>query len=64
MEETEDYHAKWNKPVPKIERPNVLSDMWMLTHNKEQGRIEVNWVRQRGMKGREGSGNKKVSRMN
>ena len=41
--------------------------MWMLTHNKgvgAEGRIEVHWIRQRGMKGRERDGNRKDSRMN
>ena len=40
----------------KTQKLNVLSDMQMLTHNKGGGgeRIEVHWIRQREMKGREG----------
>ena len=36
-------------------RLNVLSDMWMQTHNMvEKGKIKVHWIRQKRIKEREG----------
>ena len=58
MDEVREYHAKWNKPNPKNQRPNVFSDMWMLIHNKGGGigknRVTLYYVegsegRKRGM---------------
>ncbi len=53
MDGVGEYHAKRNKVIPKNQRLNVLSDMWMLTYNEDgEERIEVYWIRQNGMKGR------------
>ena len=54
------------KAHPKNQRLNVLSDMWMLTNKKENGRIEVHWIKQREIRegSRIGNGNRKDSRMN
>ena len=34
MDGVGEYHAKWNKPIPKNQRPNVFSDKWMMIHNE------------------------------
>ncbi len=36
MDGVGEYHAKQSKPIPKNQRPNVLSDKWMLIHNGEE----------------------------
>ena len=28
-----EYHAKWNKPRPKNQRPNVFPDKWKMIYN-------------------------------
>ena len=54
MDGTWDYHAKWNKPVPKKQR-RMFSLICECLHTIRGGkrRIEVHWIRQRGMEGRE-----------
>ena len=58
MDGTGECHAKRSKRIPKYQRPNVFSHMQMLIHNTQWGqrRIEVLWIRNRGMKGGKGMG--------
>ena len=37
MKRIGEYHAKWNKPIPKKQRLNVFSDKWMMIHNSGGG---------------------------
>ena len=54
MDRTGEYnYAKQNKTMPNTQRPNVLSDMWIVVHNKDGGRKEVFLTRKRVMKGGE-----------
>ena len=57
MDGVGEYHAKWNKPNPKNQRPIVFSDMQMLIHNKVVGELGENRVtldEVEGSEGREG----------
>ena len=50
------YYAKGNMSIPKKQRPNIFSDMWMIIHNGEAGygQIDILWIRERGLnEGRE-----------
>ena len=33
MEWIREYHAKWNKPISKNQRPNVFPDKWRMIYN-------------------------------
>ena len=32
-----EYHAKWNKPSPKNQKPNVFPDKWRMIYNGVRG---------------------------
>ena len=37
MDGVGEYHAKWNKPIPKNQRLNVFPDKWMMIYNGSGG---------------------------
>ena len=40
MNGIEEYHAKWNKPIPKNQRQNAFPDKWRMIYNGGKGRGE------------------------
>ena len=33
MDAIREHHAKWNKPIPKNQSPNVFPDKWIMIYN-------------------------------
>ena len=44
MDEIGEYHAKWNKPIPKNQRLNIFSGKWMMIQNRGCGWEKNGWT--------------------
>ena len=64
MDEIGEYHAKWDKPISKIQKTNDLADKRMMTRNggceggKNGGRKDCTEQKRGGRSGGEGKNNR------
>ena len=56
MDGAGEYHAQQSKPIPKNQRPNIFSDLWMPIHNAVGGMQGKNGGTLDWVEGSEGRG--------